>query len=67
MNLAGMNNITRMEVPNITREAQNLEILIGHSDGWMDGWMDGIPAHMPGYAQVNHFLDRVEVRIVEIP
>ena len=40
MNLAGMNNITRMEVPNITREAQNLEILIGHSDGWMDGWME---------------------------
>ena len=63
MNLAGMNNITRMEVPNITREAQNLEILIGHSDGWMDG----IPAHMPGYAQVNHLLDRVEVRVVEIP
>ena len=40
MNLAGMNNITRMEVPNITREAQNLKILIGHSDGWMDGWME---------------------------
>ena len=24
MNLAGMNSITRIEVPNITREAQNL-------------------------------------------
>ena len=63
MNLAGMNSITRIEVPNITREAQNLEILIGH----LDGWMNGTPAHMPRYAQVNHLLDRVEVRVVEIP
>ena len=27
MNLAGMNSITRMEVPNITKEAQNLRLI----------------------------------------
>ena len=60
MNLAGMNSITRMEVPNITREAQNLRrvLKVKLSVSFLP------PAHVPWYAQMNHLLDWVEIRIV---
>ena len=64
MNLAGMKSITRMEVPNITREAQNLKRFftrITFSYSLLP------PPHVPRYAQMNHLLDWVEIWVVEIP
>ena len=63
MNLAGMNSITRMEVPNITREAQNLRRV--SKCHFLHLFLT--PSHVPWYAQMNHLLDWVEIRVVQIP